>query len=190
MLFKIRSFFKFIFSSTNQHGVHSPFVYNLVTRCFYVNTNKDLFPEISELLKSGDNKPFSFKVAKLLNRLPNYLGYSKAFLPENLDTSINKIISLKNTTSIDNTLQSDTNYDLFFLDSKNIVDASEITTLFSHCHNDSVIILNGPYRSTDSQNIWNKIKDHPQVMVTIDCFSLGLIFLRKEQAKEHFTIRL
>ena len=31
----IKSYLKFIWNSTNAHGVHSPFVFNLVTKCFY-----------------------------------------------------------------------------------------------------------------------------------------------------------
>ncbi|WP_456379241.1 O-methyltransferase [Lutibacter sp.] len=39
MLFKVKSFILFLIKSTNQHGVHSPFVYNLITKCFYNKTN-------------------------------------------------------------------------------------------------------------------------------------------------------
>ena len=35
MLYQIQQYLKFLERSTNQHGVHSPFVYNLVTECFY-----------------------------------------------------------------------------------------------------------------------------------------------------------
>lgn len=35
---QIRSYLKFLLRSTNQHGVHSPFVFGLVTRCFYDRT--------------------------------------------------------------------------------------------------------------------------------------------------------
>ena len=40
MWYPIKSFIAFLFKSTNQHGVHSPFVYQLVTQCFY---NKETF---------------------------------------------------------------------------------------------------------------------------------------------------
>ena len=35
MLHLIKSYLKFLKNSTNQHGVHSPFVYSLITKCFY-----------------------------------------------------------------------------------------------------------------------------------------------------------
>ncbi len=38
MLFQIKSYLKFLWHSKNQHGVHSPFVFDLVTKCFYDST--------------------------------------------------------------------------------------------------------------------------------------------------------
>ena len=35
MWYQIVAYFKFLVTSTNQHGVHSPFVFHLVTKCFY-----------------------------------------------------------------------------------------------------------------------------------------------------------
>ncbi|ABQ07997.1 O-methyltransferase [Flavobacterium johnsoniae] len=35
MLFQIKSYLNFLWHSTNEHGVHSPFVFNLLTKCFY-----------------------------------------------------------------------------------------------------------------------------------------------------------
>ena len=35
MLFQIKSYLKFLWNSKNEHAVHSPFVFNLITKCFY-----------------------------------------------------------------------------------------------------------------------------------------------------------
>ncbi|TQI71562.1 methyltransferase family protein [Gramella sp. Hel_I_59] len=35
MLFQLKAYIKFLLKSQNEHGLHSPFVYELVTRCFY-----------------------------------------------------------------------------------------------------------------------------------------------------------
>lgn len=44
----VKSYFKFLLKSKNEHGVHSPFVFDLVTKCFY---DKKKYPEY-EALKS------------------------------------------------------------------------------------------------------------------------------------------
>lgn len=53
MIYKIVSYIKFLLKSKNQHGVHSPFVYNLVTKCFYDKTVYfEEYLEIEEYKKS------------------------------------------------------------------------------------------------------------------------------------------
>lgn len=46
MLHQIKSYLKFLWKSTNQHGVHSPFVFDLVTKCFYDGKK---YPQYSRL---------------------------------------------------------------------------------------------------------------------------------------------
>ena len=48
MIHQSKSYIKFLRLSKNRHGVHSPFVYNLVTKCF---NDKKIYPEY-ETLKS------------------------------------------------------------------------------------------------------------------------------------------
>ena len=57
MTHQIKSYIKFLIKSTNQHGVHSPFVYSLVTKCFYNKSKHEAYKSIlhykKELLKNN-----------------------------------------------------------------------------------------------------------------------------------------
>ena len=50
MLYQIKSYLKFLWYSKNEHAVHSPFVFNLITKCFYDKELK-LDPSGSEQAK-------------------------------------------------------------------------------------------------------------------------------------------
>ena len=52
MFYQVVQYLKFLIKSTNQHGVHSPFVYNLVTNCFYDKKNYSDYNQILEYKKS------------------------------------------------------------------------------------------------------------------------------------------
>ena len=103
MWHQIKAYLIFLYSSTNQHGIHSPFVYNLITKCFYDKKKKEAYTLLkkyrafltnnqayititdfgagSKVFKSNKRKiaaiaknaGISSKKAKLLNRLIPYL---------------------------------------------------------------------------------------------------------------------
>lgn len=56
-------------------------------------------------------------------------------------------------------------------------------------HEKSVMIFDDIYWSEGMKEAWEQIKQHPQVTVTIDLFWIGLVFFKKDQAKEDFRIR-
>ncbi|MBC3757736.1 class I SAM-dependent methyltransferase [Hyunsoonleella sp. SJ7] len=47
-MYQLIQYIKFLIKSTNQHGVHSPFVFDLVTRCFY---DKKEYPSYGSLAR-------------------------------------------------------------------------------------------------------------------------------------------
>ncbi|MFO7719706.1 MAG: class I SAM-dependent methyltransferase [Gillisia sp.] len=107
-MYQIVAYIKFLLKSTNQHGVHSPFVYNLLTKCLYKKEEKPAFKTIrsyikavrldtriisvkdfgagSRVFKSNERKvcdiaknaAISTKRAVLLNRLTSYLNINTA----------------------------------------------------------------------------------------------------------------
>lgn len=59
--FRIKSFFIFLITSTNQYGIHPPFLYQFVTRCLYAKTNSQRLKSIKKMRKHVfDNKESIF----------------------------------------------------------------------------------------------------------------------------------
>ena len=255
MWFQLKSYIKFLLSSRNQHGVHSPFVYQLVTKCFYDKENKKAYRQIadyrkelfknketikvedfkkgSRVFKSNErqisaiakNTGISWKRSKLLYRLCAYLNSNHSI---ELGTSVglataslasyskNKVLSLEacpNTAAIAKKyLQKHAfknvqievqkfeemlpkiqqKYDLVYMDGNHTYDATlkNFELLLPLTHNNSIFIFDDIYWSPDMQKAWKEIQQHPDVRLTIDTFYWGLVFFRKEQAKEHFKIRV
>lgn len=260
MINKIQSFLKFILKSSNQHDVHSPFVYDFITKCLYnkeliSNRNikqihefkQDLFHKNntitvtdfgagSQIFKSNSRKisaiaknaGISNKRNKLLYQIAQYfkphqileigasLGIATASLalaspkakittlegcPETAKiaqnqfnkfdlTNINLIIgNFKDTLPI---AIENKKYDLIYFDGNH----QKLATIdyFEQClsttNNKSIFIFDDIYWNKDMIEAWNYIKNHKKVTVSIDTFQWGIVFFRKEQPKEHFTIRV
>lgn len=56
-------------------------------------------------------------------------------------------------------------------------------------HDNTVFVFDDIYWSEGMTAAWETIKAHPDVTVTVDLFWIGLVFFRKEQAKENFVLR-
>ncbi len=167
MLFQIKSYLQFLWNSKNEHGVHSPFVFHLVTKCFYDKT--EMKPYFFEF-KIKKNKE------KLLNRVFHYFEFQ-----EGLFFSKNKKLTFSNNSKID----------FIFIDGTYFIENKiAIADLLSQSNNDTCFIFDGIYSSSTNSLFWKSIVHHPSFTVTIDTFIYGFAFVRKEQEKEHFTIRV
>ncbi|MDA0326202.1 MAG: hypothetical protein O3C47_03355 [Bacteroidetes bacterium] len=67
---------------------------------------------------------------------------------------------------------------------------SDLDRILSLCSNDSVVIIEGIRQSPEDFRQWKLLKSNPLVRVSIDTFYFGILYFRKEQNKEHFTIRV
>lgn len=56
-------------------------------------------------------------------------------------------------------------------------------------HEGTIFIFDDIHWLEGMEKAWEEIKNHPSVMLTIDLFSLGLVFFRKNQPKQHFVLR-
>ena len=258
MFFQIKSYLQFLLNSTNQHGVHSPFVYHIVTKCFYTDTNKEKLKQItdyrtdllqnqtkitvtdfgkgSKVFKSNERAiakiakvaGISRKHSELLIRVTEYfkpttileigtsLGIGTASL--SIGNPKSKIVTLEgcsNTAKVaqnqfkkfdlknievkigdfKETLPSaikNTTFDLIYFDGNHQKEPT--INYFEQClqsiHNNSVFIFDDIHWSKEMSKAWEYIKNHDKVTVSIDTYFWGFVFFRKEQKKQHFTIRV
>jgi len=258
MLFQIQSYLKFLWKSKNEHAVHSPFVFNLLTKCFYNKKSKPEYLILNDYRKSllqnknyieitdfgagskvfKSNKRQISKIAqtagispkrsKLLFRVVNYfkpatileigtsLGLATSSLAlGNLKAKVTTLegcpetrnqcqlqfqkFNFKNVESVisefDKYLTSDQilalEFQFIYFDGNHSKKATlkYFDLLLHTISNDSVWIFDDIHWSSEMEEAWEIIKNHPKVTVTIDTYQWGFVFFRREQEKEHFTIR-
>lgn len=158
-------YFCFLWYSKNEHSVHSPFVFSLITKCFYKE-------RISVFCQN--------KKEKFLLKLQNYFRFKNVKI-------YSKTTEIQKMRSVFSWQESAREYDLLILDNLNNFSIEKKT---KKMHNDSLLLLLSPYENNEKKQKWNEIIKSPIFTVTIDTFWFGLAFIRKEQKKQHFIIRL
>lgn len=56
-------------------------------------------------------------------------------------------------------------------------------------HVDSVFVFDDIFWSKEMADAWKEIKNHPAVKVSIDLYSVGIVFFRDTLPKQHFKLR-
>ncbi|KGK30692.1 MULTISPECIES: hypothetical protein [Cellulophaga] len=154
----------FLFSSTNQHGVHSPFVYTLVTKGLYKKDKYTSIKSLNTALKLLDY----FKISEI--NLKDQNETFKALITEKfpnigLDNNSESFIYLDN------------------LSDKNVLFLKELERF----NNDTLIYINNINKNYAH---WQALITLEKIKVSIDTFHGGILFFRREQVKEHFKIRI
>ena len=60
----------------------------------------------------------------------------------------------------------------------------------AHRTDESVFVFDDIHWSADMERAWEAIRAHPEVRLTVDLFYVGLVFFRKSQPKQHFSLRV
>lgn len=168
-------YIRFLYQSKNEHSVHSPFVFDWVTQCLY-DKRKKYFDYQYNLMKI---KGFSQKELQLLYRIINYFGFTSFYLPQNsaLGELLQDYFLLK---------EYQTKADLLIVEEPQQLSFPFLLDLM---HNDSLLLIHRPYATADKEKKWKQIIENHSFIVTIDVFDFALVFIRREQQKQHFVIR-
>jgi hypothetical protein len=164
MIFRLLAYINYLIRSKNQHGIHSPFVFDFVTKGLYQRQKNQ-----RNLNLNSSDLAFSKAEEKLLKKILNHFQIEDEF---------NRI---KNPTKT-----SGDNCKILFYNSLNNFDIDYLKPYSSV----EMLIIRRIHQSKESEEKWQEIINFKSARVTMDLFYFGLVFFRKEQRKEHFIIRV
>ena len=179
------------------HGIHSPFVFKFIKEILNSKSSleqiengapvvKKILQEIETASSSRLSPKFKSLIARLLQSYHpltiSVTGDKKQF---EVDSTINKNAAIE-------LIESDESIDFAYIgegqDKANMLQSA--SSLIDKMHSNSLVILHGIHDDADMETVWNALKKHSNIRLTIDLFAIGILFCRKEQKeKEYFIIR-
>ena len=188
------SYILFLWKSSNAHGVHSPFVYSLVTNGFYEKERlvynikyENTSPGLSKLVVKTLLKTIAhFKSYKLI-----VLGDDEVAVSQVTETIRNAAEQISAKIWFYSTfVPVPGGVDLAYLCGNDKASLLRLLAqLKQDVNNNTVAVVANIHASEAMEAAWEAIKKDPNVIVTVDTYHLGLIFFRREQTKQHFIIR-
>jgi len=81
--------------------------------------------------------------------------------------------------------------DLVFFDGNHKKEATlrYFDECLNHIQNNTIFVFDDIHWSKGMKSAWENIRQHPSVRVSIDLFTVGVVFFRKELSKEDFILR-
>ncbi len=172
-------------ANSKGHGVHSPFVFKFIRECLNVSSAQqsieNITPEFKLLLEEIDavsTISLPEKIKKMLVRLVDQLK------------PVYTCVIAGGAKPADCTKSE--RIDFVFLgegtSTATILHNSGL--LLDRMHLDAWMIVEGIHVSAEMEAAWEELKKHPKIRLSIDLFSVGILFCRKEQKERtHFIIR-
>lgn len=158
------SYLQFLIKSTNQHGVHSPFVYNYITKGLY-QQKKDF--------------ALSHKTSQWLLQSIQY------FKPKAVYLSDKTLLDAIKQTSIEITVELQT-ADII-LEHYTVENYKRIVQTINSMSNSQLLLI-ASYSSYPKAFI-NELRQNPDITLVVDFYYGCLISKRTEQPKQNFFIR-
>jgi hypothetical protein len=184
-------------SNSKGHGIHSPFVFKFIQEILNgkspliaIENNTPAVKQILDQIEAAGSAALAPKnkivIARLLQWLnPITILVTGDMKPFDADSAINTNAKIGSTQSVES-------IDFAFIGKGQNKETmlQSASRLFDKMHSNSWVILHGIHADSNMETVWNTLKEHSNIRLSIDLFTIGILFCRKEQKEqEHFIIR-
>ena len=182
---------KYTWKAKGRHGIHSPFVYDLLDNCFKIPVSRDKINGISTKIK------VHAMTLRCLMQLTKHLKFSTLLTETRLQTDIEGLANELNIPydvqdlSFFDQLQKEKHASIILLTSKtSYEDILKKVNEFLPCLDENSIILIDGIRANDlAYSEWKQLKEKTEFHFSADVFHFGILAKRSFQEKEQFILR-
>ena len=184
-------------SNSKGHGIHSPFVFKFIQEILNgkspltaIENNTPAVKQILDQIEAAGSAALTPKNKIVIARLLQWLNPITTLVtgdkkPFDADSAINTNAKIGSTQSVES-------IDFAFIGKGQNKETmlQSVSRLFDKMHSNSWLILHGIHADSNMETVWNTLKEHSNIRLSIDLFTIGILFCRKEQKEqEHFIIR-
>ena len=183
----ICEFIKYKWKAKGRHGIHSPFIFSLVEK----GIQSEL---INSNFQSQNSKNLHFE--QFVFKLLRYFKTQNIFIDEKKELTDWETFFRKNFSSLKiqlnlkelNKSSKNSSFDLIFISNSNQL-LEKLLTLKPYSKNETVFLIEGIRSNKYIFEDWRKLCEMKTFHVSIDFFQSGLLIMRSQQEKEHFTLK-
>lgn len=175
------------------HGIHSPFLYHLVTQVLFNKNRYYSFDRIESLIPATPNE--------------HVIGQTLFRLAE--DTKVSNMVVFCNPDTVDVAYLKSVKADAQLIRLTNAEELKQLPSIdlavFDVCHEsesldkllDNALLMTHPssvfvlknIHAKGKEHYWLALINHPQVTASLDVFHLGIAFFRPDLEKKCYRIR-
>ena len=181
-------------SNSKGHGIHSPFVFKFIQEILNgkspltaIENNTPAVKQILDQIEAAVSAPLTPKNKIVIARLLQWLNPITILV-----TRDKKQFETETVMQANGTNEAVEKIDFVFIgegqDGATILQS--VNRVMDKMHSNSWVILHGIHADSNMETVWNTLKEHSNIRLSIDLFTIGILFCRKEQKEqEHFIIR-
>lgn len=182
---------KYTWKAKGRHGIHSPFVYDLLDNCFKIPVSRKKITKVSTKLNVHTS------TLTCLIQLSKHLNNSLLLTESTIQTDIEGMaVDLGLSSSIQNLSffdqkEKEKNQSIMLLtmnkSNKDIL--YKVNEFLPFLEENSLILIDGIRTNDQFHSQWKQLNEKTDFHFSADVFHFGILAKRSFQVKEHFILR-